>query len=154
VAKDSLLGKDLVISYTKTVTDASGSKTTKAFSLETEKFDEKQLTEEKKKHPLGEPYEHVRVIPKGWEIDVEGEVVDTTPDDIIDEIEAAHRENRPVPEIEVYKEETYLDGTVRRYKYTSDGGVRISGFEKSADKGSEAIKYKFKINAMRREPVK
>ncbi|QYY44782.1 hypothetical protein SAMN04489735_10454 [Aneurinibacillus thermoaerophilus] len=152
-AKDGLLGKDLKISYTKTIVSPSGARTTIPFSIETEKFDEKPITERKTKHPIGEPYEHTRTIWKGWEIDLEGEIVDTTPDDLIEELELAHRHNTLIPELEVITTETYLDGTVRKYKYTADGGVRIVEFEKSGDGGDNARKFKMKLKAMRRDRI-
>lgn len=143
--KDGLLGKDLIVTY---VRDGAA-----PFKLETEKFNYKRIEEEQKKHPIGEPSEHVRVILKGWELDVEGEVVDPFIDDLMHEMEENHRKNRPMPTIEVRVDEVYNNGEVRKWVFRSDGGVRISGFEKTGDGGDKAIKYKFKIHAQKREMV-
>lgn len=145
MAKDGLLGKDLTITYMR-----NGGV---PFKIETEKFDEEQKTEEKKKHPLGEANEHTRVVILGWELSVDGEITDTVIDDLINEFEQAYRNNTQLPALEVRTREVYADGTVRQWKYSSDGGVRFSGFKKTADKGNEARKYSLKIFAQRRDAV-
>ncbi|MFD0682375.1 MULTISPECIES: hypothetical protein [unclassified Paenibacillus] len=145
MAKDGLLGKDLTISFI----ESGGT----PFKIETEKFDEEHKTEEKKKHPLGDSAEHTRVVHMGWELSVDGEIVDPTVDDLIDRFEQAYRSNTRLPQLEVRTKEVFADGTVRQWKFSSDGGVRISGFKKTADKGNEARKYSFKIHAMRRDQV-
>lgn len=147
MAKDSSLGKDLIIRYVR--------KDGTIFTLETEKFNEKPVIDEKKKHPLGEPSEHVQVVPKGWEIDVEGEFVGPDVDDLWYEFEQYYRgkAGATVPEMSVHTEETYSSGDVRKWKFWSDTGLRITNFEKTADKGSEARKWKFKIIAKVRDKV-
>lgn len=142
MAKDGLLGKDLSITYVR----RGGA----PFRLETEKFDEEMKTDEKTKHPIGEGSEYSKTIIKGWEISVEGEVVDTVPDDLMNEIETAYHEGKPMPNLEVNVEETYDDGTVRKWRYVSEGGVKISGYKKTAGGGADARKWSFKITAQKR----
>ncbi|MEF7565999.1 hypothetical protein FZD47_25310 [Bacillus infantis] len=145
MAKDGLLGKDLSITYIR----RGGA----PFRLETDKFDEEMKTDEKTKHPIGEPSEHSKTIIKGWELSVEGEVVDTIPDDLMYEIEQAYNNGKPMPEIEVTTEEVYEDGTIRKWRFYSQGGVRISGYKKTAAGGADARKWSFKITAQKRERI-
>lgn len=145
MAKDGLLGKDLSVQWIR--------RGGEPFRLEIEKFDEEQKTDDKTKHPIGEPFEHSRTIIKGWEISVEGEVVDTQVDDLINEIEEAYNNKTPMPQIELFSKEIYDDGTIKQWRFYSTGGVRISGYKKTAGGGADARKYSFKIFAQRRVPV-
>ncbi|MDC0763497.1 hypothetical protein POF51_22485 [Brevibacillus sp. AG] len=150
MAKQSLLGKDLVITFT---TNRGG-----VLKLELDKFDPEPKTTTIEKQPLGESSKTKRTVWEGWEISLGGEVVDPTVDLIFHELEKSWNGESFDDGLvisDVRTAETYSDGTVQKWRYHSENSpVQMSDFKLSGGDGKDPRKFEFKIFAKRRAEVK
>lgn len=143
-AEDGILGKKLYIS----VTDQRGR--ILATIPEMLKWSVEEITEEQKKHPLGEEHEHRNLAQMGYKGSFEGENPNTAYDDIMDMKEKFQEDNGGTLKFSITTKEMYKDGTIREYKYDN---VTFEGFKKNADGGSKPTTASINWNASTRKKI-
>lgn len=143
-AQDGLLGKKLTIN----IYDENGKKL--QLAPEILKWSVEEITEEQKKHPIGEEHEHRNLAQMGYKGSIEGETPDTAYDDIMDLKENYQLENGGTLKFKINTREIYRDGTIREYEYNN---VTFEGFKKSADGGNKPQTASLNWNASSRRRI-
>lgn len=143
-AEDGILGKKLYIN----ITDASGN--ILSTMPEMLKWNVEEITEEQKKHPIGEEFEHRNLAQMGFKGSFEGENPNTAYDDIMDLKDEYQKRCGGTLKFMIHTKEIYKNGDIREYRYNN---VTFEGFKKTADGGNKPTTATINWNASSRTKV-
>lgn len=114
---------------------------------ECDSFKSTRKSSQKANQPLGQVGERTQDIYEGWEHDYSGAVIDSTYDDLVDQIDQAAQSGQKNLRFRVTETTTYYDGTVKVWVWPD---TVLFGFDKDDKSAKDDVTWSFKGAAQTR----